>query len=90
MDVDHSIGMKKIIYTALASVLLAALFSFLYFYFNREQMAVIGYALYGVIYVIFQFIVGFVVTDKDIGMGLKLGAGIILLVGFTVCTSGAV
>ena len=83
--------MKKTILTALGSMLLATLLSYLYFYFNTDQMAVIGWAIYGAGYVLLQFFVGFIVksTDKNIGRGLLLGAALILLIGFSVCTAGA-
>ena len=83
--------MKMTILTALCSLILATLLSFIYFYFNKDQMAVIGWAIYGFGYVLIQLFVGFVVkaTNKNIGKGLLLGAALTLLIGFSVCTAGA-
>lgn len=70
-------------------MLMAILISFLYFYFSKNRMDVLEWAVFIFGYVLIQLFVGFMVKaiDKNMGKGLLFGAGLILLVGFSVCTA---
>lgn len=84
--------MDKTIYVALISIIPAALFSFLFFYNDRSQYAIIGYGIYGTAQFLVQLFVGAVLKSQrpKLGKGLMLGAGLIFLIGFGICTSGRV
>lgn len=80
--------MKKVVLTIIISVLLAAILSFIYFSVNKDSYAVLGWGIYGLIYITIQLVTGAALkySGKKIGQGLIIGAGIILLIGFSVCS----
>jgi heme A synthase len=80
--------MKKTILTILISILVAAALSIIYFMTNKDSFAAIGWGIMGFIYIGLQLIAGIALirAKKPIGQGLIIGAGVILLIGFSVCT----
>ena len=84
--------MNRTIFVAGLSVLLAALLSTIYLFYTKDdkEWRASSYGAWLLLYVLCQITAGAFFDNKPVGRGLMLGARLILVIGFSVCTSGLI